>query len=294
MRWIGLLVVVACGDNIVDTSEGLLSSEGLYVDMRTKLVTDDAIELQPQFALWADGADKRRWITLPAGTEIDTSNMDHWQVPVGTKLFKEFWVGGRRVETRVIEREESQFRFAPYLWLADESDAVLVPDGADDVLGTQHDIPPATDCIGCHQSEPGKLLGVSAIQLSGMFERLPLSQRPNRRFEVPDTALGVLHANCGHCHTAGGMASFQQLRFSIADADLPIEQTAPYLSMVGQPLTTWTNAAFEYRVMPGNPDESAIYYRMSTREIIDQMPPLATEVPDEVGLAAVRAWIASL
>jgi hypothetical protein len=57
---------------------------------------------------------------------------------------------------------------------------------------------------------------------------------------------------------------------------------------------SWTAAPYEYRVVPGNPDESAIYYRMSTRELIDQMPPIATEIPDWEGLAAVRSWIESL
>jgi mono/diheme cytochrome c family protein len=48
------------------------------------------------------------------------------------------------------------------------------------------------------------------------------------------------------------------------------------------------------RVAPGLPDASAIVARMSTRGTDDQMPPLATEFVDPDGVAAVRAWVASL
>ena len=44
-----------------------------------------------------DRAAKRRWIQLPEGATIDTSDMDYWQFPVGTKLWKEFVRDGVRV-----------------------------------------------------------------------------------------------------------------------------------------------------------------------------------------------------
>jgi hypothetical protein len=31
----------------------------------------------PSLSMWADGAEKRRFIRLPPGTTIDTSDMDH-------------------------------------------------------------------------------------------------------------------------------------------------------------------------------------------------------------------------
>lgn len=264
MRWLVLVSVAACADMGVVSDGVHLSTEGLYEDMGRKAVVAGAIELEPAHALWADGAEKRRWMVLPPGAEIDTSEMDHWQLPIGTKLFKEFLVGGQRVETRLFERvTATDYRLDGYVWLADESDAVVVPDGAQDVLGTTHDIPSKTECVMCHQSEPGRSLGVSAVQLSGMLDELPLSS-PVPRVEIPNPALGVLHANCGHCHTDGGIAEMQQLRFSVHDGGLPIEQTAVYQSIVGVPLTDWQGPV-ELRVAPGDPDASAIVYRMSSR-----------------------------
>ena len=65
-------------------------------------------------------------------------------------------------------------------------------------------------------------------------------------------------------------------------------------SIVGVPLQSWLGHGYTLRVVPGDPDASALYFRMSVRNPDPGMPPLATEIPDDTGLAAVRAWISSL
>ncbi len=82
----------------------LLSQMGLYSDIPAQELAQGVIPFEPAHVLWADGADKRRFLKLPPGTQIDTSDMDHWQFPVGTKVFKEFALNGQRLETRMIER----------------------------------------------------------------------------------------------------------------------------------------------------------------------------------------------
>ena len=47
---------------------------------------------------------KTRWVYLPPDTTIDTSNMDEWNFPVGTKFWKQFVVGGVIVETRMLHK----------------------------------------------------------------------------------------------------------------------------------------------------------------------------------------------
>jgi len=295
-RWLVVMVVVAgCTD--APAPDGRLSSEGLYADLAAKTISKDAIELRPAYPLWSDGAEKRRWIMLPPNTTIDTSDMDHWQVPIGTKLFKEFALGGRRIETRMIERVgATDYRFSPFVWCPDEAEAMLTMDGATDVLNTGHDVPSGETCESCHRGEPGTVLGVSAVQLSAMLDELPLSQPPLRTFPIANPVLGMLHANCGHCHSDGGIAAVidLRLRLSIHDAGLPQEQTAPYLSMVGVPLTNWRADGITERVVPGDPAASGLYYRMSQRGTGAQMPPLATEVTDDVARRQLWDWIARL
>ncbi len=273
-----------------------LSAAGLYDDISSKRVASEALQLDPAYPLWSDGAVKRRWMILPAGTELDTTEPDRWQLPVGGKLFKEFVVDGRRIETRMIERigiSDDDCRFAPFVWRSDETDAELAEAGATNVHGTRYDVPAVDDCKTCHR-QPGKLLGVSAVQLSAQLDELPLSNPPNRTFAIPEPALGVLHGNCGHCHNPDGSAPMQTLQFTTADADLRIEETAPYRTTVGKPLEHWTDQGFDVRIAPGDPERSAIYYRFSQRGNAAQMPPLGTTEVDAAGQAVVRAWIEQL
>lgn len=288
----------ACGVDAAQPHElaTQLSATGLYDDISNKQIASDALPLFPAFPLWSDGAVKRRWLILPPGTELDTTVLDRWQLPVGGKLFKEFVVDGRRIETRMIERlgsGDDDYRFAPFVWRADERDAVLAEDGAINVRDTRYDVPAVSDCKTCHL-QPGRLLGVSAIQLSAQLAELPLSNPPNRELVISEPALGVLHGNCGHCHNPDGSAPMQTLQLTTKDATISIEETAPYRTTVGKPLEHWTGQGFDVRIAPGDPERSAIYYRLSQRGTPAQMPPLGTTEPNIAGQAVVRAWIERL
>jgi hypothetical protein len=138
------------------------------------------------------------------------------------------------------------------------------------------------------------MLGVSAVQLSAQLDELPLSSRPNKGFSISEPALGVLHGNCGHCHNPLGTAPMQTLRFSIVDAELPIEQTATYRATVGRPLEYWTGHGFDMRIVAGEPEASAILYRLSQRGTAEQMPPIGTDQVNEEGRAIVARWISLL
>jgi len=217
----------------------LLSESGLYTNMAAHIVRLDAVEFEPEFKLWSDGAEKRRWIWLPPGTQIDTSDMDRWLFPIGTTAWKEFSdpESGKRLETRIIQRlSTGEFYFASFIWNADESDAVYDPTGpnvpwVDIPAGCSqcatppcesyptscHVVPPSGDCIACHGGQEHRLLGFSAVQLSHDGPGLTLAALveqdlltapppPGVNYPVPGTpveraAIGYLHANCGHCHT---------------------------------------------------------------------------------------------
>ena len=46
---------------------------GLYANVETKEMAPGVHSYAPAVALWADHAEKQRWIFLPAGTKIDAS-----------------------------------------------------------------------------------------------------------------------------------------------------------------------------------------------------------------------------
>ncbi len=79
-----------------------LSQTGLYADLASRTLAPGILSYVPRYELWSDGAQKKRYLHLPAGGRIDTSAADDWRFPVGTKVWKEFDVGGKVVETRLL------------------------------------------------------------------------------------------------------------------------------------------------------------------------------------------------
>ncbi len=290
-----------------------LSETGLFSDLAGRAIEPSATAFEPTYKLWSDGATKRRWIRLPPGTKIDTSDMDHWVFPIGTQLWKEFSLNGVLLETRLVERYGSgpdDYWMGAFVWNVDQTDADLAPDGAQNVGGTPHDVPSQKDCGVCHRGDVGRVMGFSAIQLTapavgpdlaaldaaGLLSRSPAAGGyPLGADAVTTKALGYLHANCGHCHNPNGTSwpdTQMVLRSVVADAGL--NASAVVQSVAGVALEYWRGGDIKLRVSPGHPDQSAVIVRMSARGDMNQMPPLATEVVDPTGLDAVRQWIAGL
>ena len=290
----------------------LLSQTGLYSDFASRKLAAGIFTYVPRYQLWSDGAEKTRWLGLPPGTQIDTSDLDNWVFPVGTKVWKDFRKDGVLVETRLVYKvrdgADGWWRSA-YVWNADGSDAVATVDRVANAVGTTHDVPSQADCAQCHAGVSDTVIGVSAYQLSspGGFGQLSnlaaiglLSNRPGREYSPPGTgvvqdALGYLHGNCGHCHNS---LSFDlnvrklKLRLLVADADVDPTMTPTYLTAINVK-TFHPIAGTSVVVAPGQPDASQLYYRMSTRTPV-QMPPLCTKEVDAAGLQTIRDWILGL
>jgi hypothetical protein len=280
----------------------MLSQTGLYRDIANKLLAPDLIAFEPTYKLWSDGAEKHRYVRVPAGERIDTSDMDHWQFPVGTMFFKEFSLGGKRLETRLVARTgpgERDYFMGAFVWNDDESDATFVPDGQSNVRGTEHDVPKVKNCFTCHDGDTGRVLGFSAVQLPDAPVAL-LTEPPDAPFQVPGdartvAALGYLHANCAHCHNENGAArpdTDMILRLSVHDTRA--EDTATYRTTVGVEMQYFESSPLSLRIAPGAAEDSGVFFRMSQRGPKTQMPPLATEIVDDDGIESVRAWIDAL
>jgi hypothetical protein len=298
-----------------------LSETGLFSgrDADGELILSEGIvEFQPRYALWSDGAEKHRYVYLPTGAQIDTSDPDHWVVPVGTKLWKSFVAGGQLVETRLIERTgDGEFLFATYFWeTADATDAVKMEyrNLLLNAAGTSHDIPNGMMCEACHARLTDRALGFSALQLNHDLGGLnletllaegwltdPVSLDIQMPGDDPLTqdALGYLHANCGNCHNDSPGLLVEsvpepQMLLRVSVNDQTLEDTGTYRTAINQLTTASDELGIDYRIVGGNDADSAVPFRMTMRMIEDQMPPIGTEIIDPEGLALIESWIQSL
>jgi hypothetical protein len=306
-----------------------LSATGLYVPGGTSLTAPGVLAYVPQYPLWSDGATKRRWVALPPGGRIDASNPDGWVFPVGTRFWKEFSFA-ERAETRMIERlADGSFRYATYVWDAEQGEAFLAPEGgaravtaiAGDVA---HDVPGVGDCRACHEGRTSTVLGFGALQLStdrdalaanaervepgavdlaelvrrGLLVNFPDAWRARPPRIVASTPLaraasGYLFGNCAHCHNASG---------PLAGLALDLDQSVVDDGSEARVLASLVGRASRYRppgmasldrVSAEHPRKSALWLRMASRAQVAQMPPLGTKVVDPAGLELVRRWIHS-
>lgn len=310
-----------------------LSATGLYADLAARTLAPGVLHFTPAHPLWADGAQKERFILLPPGAKIDTTDMDNWVFPVGTKLWKSFHVDGKLVETRFLWKRDAapgsgSWWKAAYLWEADGSDATVKPDGVPSALGTTHDVPSQTDCVYCHENVRDVAIGFSAFELSspragvadagaadagaddagappegtGLLLSLAASgiftTPPAADFAVPGTGnphdvLAYFHGNCGFCHKKDGKLQ---------------DQTALRLRLLTTDTTPEVTGAYTTpihlkmrHVMAPDIDEGVVpgqpeKSQLYMRMISDtvRMPPKGTKVVDPYGSGIVRDWILAL
>ena len=304
-----------------------LSETGLF-EPGTATPRAGVLAFAPQYPLWSDGSRKRRWIALPPGSAIDAAQIDAWEFPVGTKLWKEFGFE-RTIETRYIERlTDGSWRFATYVWNAAGTEAVLAPDDgvvidAPAAPGGRYTVPSRNDCLACHEGAAVPVLGFSALQLSA--DRDPLAPHadapgtalpdlrslaasgwlrnlPPAALAVPPrivapsptarAALGYLHGNCGHCHNAAGALSGVELVLA-QQADPAARSSDGVLqSLLGHSSRFRAHgSASAQRIAAGRNGESVVTLRMKSQNPLARMPPLGVQVVDTAGVALIERWI---
>jgi len=283
-----------------------LSATGCLDPARPSEPPVGAIPYSVSSPLWSDGADKDRWLFVPDGSKIGVLPDGDFDVPPATAAVKTFRVDGKKIETRIFVRyADGSWAGYSYEWNDEESDALLLLEGKTKPLanGRQWYFPSRGECFACHTLAAGFTLGLEARQLNhdGVLERFasvlatPIANdafAPLRAANAPgasneERARGYLHANCAICHREGSGTGAATLDLRI---DHPLTATRACnvppqggdLGVVGAKL-----------IAPGDPARSIVPLRMRTLDQ-NRMPPLATRVVDDDGVAAVEAWIREL
>ncbi len=320
---------------------GLLSETDAFTDLTTLEPRPGLLPYTLNAPLWSDNAEKRRWIAVPndgshdtLGEQIRFREEENWDFPVGTVMVKHFELPiderdpslVRRLETRfLVKGTDDQFYGVTYRWNEEGTDAVLLHTGAEESItvtqanGSQREqewiYPSRSDCLSCHTSNGGQVLGLRTHQLNreqyfpetdrndnilrawnhiGLFSpaldesaipgflqaaRLEDTSRP-----LLDRVRSWLDSNCAHCHQPGGAEANFDARYTTPLA----QQNLIHGSLRGS--YTATNPLV---VSPGDLTRSILYQRDNSLGD-DAMPPLAKNLVHTEAMALMAEWIGQL
>jgi uncharacterized repeat protein (TIGR03806 family) len=231
------------------------------------------------------------------------------------------------LETRILKREPQGWIGLPYIWNAQQTEAVL--DVAGNLVDVQwideagrertnnYIIPNSNQCKGCHKlGDEMQPIGPKARHLNRDFAyahgsenqlaywtragALVGSPRPGDapRLAVwndPESgtlnqrARAWLEINCAHCHNPAGPARNSGLDLMAS------QQTPTPFGIFKTPVAAGRGTGGrEFDIVPGAPDKSIMMFRITSIDPGIMMPELGKRLIHDEGAELVRQWIASM
>jgi len=310
----------------------LLSQTGAFKDMPHLVPSDELVPYDLIVPFWSDGAQKSRWIAMPAG-KIEFSPTGEWVFPAGTVFVKTFELPvdardptlKRRLETRLLMVQGGGVVYGvDYKWRPDLSDADLLPDGLTESVpianaaGQTHSqswyYTSRKDCITSHNQLAGGLLGVKARQMNHDFvypsgvvdnelrewNHLGLFATPLREADIKD--LPRLAAPGDESRSVEDRArSYLDANCShchrpggtVAGFDARYDTPLDQQELVNGSVVLDQGIDHPRVISPHDIWRSIAYMRINTVGDI-RMPPIARQTIDEHGVALMREWIDSM
>jgi hypothetical protein len=228
----------------------------------------------------------------------------------------------KRIETRVIVKNEENVYGVSYRWNEEETEATLADAAGEEfdlsitedgtALTQRWRIPSRAGCITCHSEQAGGTLSfrtrqlnlagqianvdgnfLSLLELSGYLEGMDEEPQTLARHVTPDDEEYSLEArarswmavNCAYCHREGGSVPADW----DATAGLDLFETGLINGMV----EGGVEDPADRLIVPGSDGHSVIVNRAAARNGYSRMPPLATSEIDEEGVQLLIDWINS-
>ena len=356
---VAALVLAACGGegareaapSYLDETPASLSEWGQLIVAGGELRLAAGVEPYALATpLFSDYAGKLRTVWTPEGAARYEAD-ETFEFPVGTVITKTFYypenddgsvrrvtdegtahlglslADVRLVETRVLVRRAAGWEAIPYVWNAEETEAVLKPVGAAYRLAFAEEdggrtefayiVPNRNQCAGCHATNNTtraiRPIGPKARHLNrtlayaegeknqlARWVRLGLlSDAPEDAPRAADwadaseplaaRARAYLDINCAHCHNPVGPADTSGLYL---DAGTP---TGPAFGLCKLPIAAAQGTGGrKHDIAPGDPEASILVYRMASEDPAEMMPELGRAVAHQEGVDLIRAWIAAI
>lgn len=318
-----------------------LSDTGLFESTAEHRVAAGLVPYSVNAPGWADGATGDRFMAIPGDKKIVYRADRGWQLPDGAALVQTLSIvaagslGGtpRRLETRVLLKQESEWAGYTYLWNDDQTDATLVgKDGAElsvsalSATGRARPqtwrVPARAECLTCHSRAANFVLGLSEAQMNrehdygsrpanqiaelhrfGMLDEWPARPakppagkppRPENRLVNPyDVSQDIERRARSYLH-ANCSVCHVEAGGGNARIELEITKYRDEMNLFSaRPQHDTLGLDNAMLVAPGDPDNSVLIGRISRRGR-GQMPPLVTSQVDLVAVRLMRDWIAQM
>jgi uncharacterized repeat protein (TIGR03806 family) len=304
-----------------------LSQLGIFEEPLASLIPrPGVIPYDVNVSLYADGAQKHRFMILPAGTRLGTpaAGTDRFTVPVGTYFVKNFYFpsdardasqGIHLIETRFLVRQAGGYQASTYVWSDDQSDAVAsggnmdvpirwIDEAGVERLGSFH-VPGTSLCQSCH-ADRALALRTRQMDVAAAY---------------PDGTTGQIE----HLVALGLLDAPPAPEVVLVDpfGDAPLEARArSYLDANcshchgPQGLAAGTGVRWDFEdtptaelplcrsthsvdgrsrvIVPGHPEQSEMLARMEASDPFARMPQGPTRIPDAAAVAVLSSWIAGM
>jgi uncharacterized repeat protein (TIGR03806 family) len=309
-----------------------LSETGLFVSTKAHQVHPGLIPYSVNAPGWTDGAHVERFIALPGEARIDYASSGGSNAPNGAVLVQtlslEREVGDpasrRRIETRLLTRQQGQWIGYSYRWDERQSDATLVGAKGDErefVMQDRHApravrrqvwrYPSRAECMACHSRAANFVLGLTEPQLNkvhdygavrdnqlrtlqhlGVFTK-SLSKPPAElpKLVDPYDSGQILDARARSYLHANCSVCHVEAGGGNAKMELAFTTAPERMNVFGaRPQHDTFGIDNAMLISPGDPERSILFQRVSRRGR-GQMPPLVTTVVDERAVALFRDWV---
>lgn len=144
----------------------------------------NTFEYEVNAPLFSDYAEKKRFIYLPSGTQMQWREADAFEFPTGAAIVKNFYYenqlkekGRNLLETRVLLKDAQGWKALAYVWNTEHTDAFLEVTGSTlpitftgptgKKIKLDYVVPNLNQCKGCHSYDGNFVpIGVTARQLN--------------------------------------------------------------------------------------------------------------------------------
>ena len=133
-----------------------LSETGLFSSTQSLTPALGVMPYEVAAPAWHDGAAGQHHLALPEGRgSIEWQTAKAWVPPNGTALVQTLTLEGRRIETRLLLKQQNDWAGLTYLWNEAQTDAALAPKAGADITAAAREwrVPSRAECLFCHSKQ---------------------------------------------------------------------------------------------------------------------------------------------